>query len=515
MAKRIRTDAGSYAPPPEAVAFAFALVKSTPAHMSARDYALELRSHLKRGQQPSGLEHSRYIDLVGYWQQRCHQLTQENEKLKTRNSMLERANQLRENQFGNEEAQKSDQTIATNSAKRKRAAPKSRKSTHTKAAEPTEVSPEVSLEEDLNLVEGLEEGLLVMKHTWSFQKLLRQPDADPRAVCSSLVGMASSLGNVVHNLARACAKPINRSWQRQGLPTLAEDRSECARALAACGRIFGMLLTGLERLNNDGPGKHLSERVIYECVKMFSVTLSAIETSARQSAIKSIQSKADESRESLSGRLVAHYLTGLIGFLEQDNVIHQKLFDGFTFTLLERVSKQLYHCVFGQHRGATIAEDIRSTISSEQSNSKKEAERMANRFEMKALVVILERALSRAPGHMNPQPISRSQSMNPRAPTRSRALSMVNLPGKGRLSPIAKDRLQRTLITCMYGDKIEDDFMDLLTGPVDLGTIPNMPKVVDQSVEEWYQEQIWKLVGWDIMAQESSWLKRGTDSIRT
>lgn len=354
-----------------------------------------------------------------------------------------------------------------------------------------------------------------MKHTWSFQKLLRQPDADAATVCSSLIGMASSLGRVVCNLARSSAIPINRNWQKPGLPTLAEDRSECARALAACGRVFGMLLTGLDRLNEDGPRKHLPERVIYECVKMFSVTLGAIEISALQSATKSIQAKGDDARESLSGRLIAHYLTGLMGFLDQDNTIHQKLFDGFTFTLLERVSKQLYYSVFGQHRAATVANDISQPLTREGDDTQKEVECLATRFEMKALVVILERVLSRAPIHMNPQAMSRDYSANSRVPTRSRTLSMVNLPSRGKLSPMAKDRLQRTLITCMYGDKLEDDFLDLLSAPVDLGTIPNMPKIVHQSVEEWFQEQVWRLVGWDIMAQESSWLKQSTDFTRT
>ncbi|CAI6332395.1 unnamed protein product [Periconia digitata] len=495
-------------PPPEAIAFALALVKSTPAHMSTREYAIELRQHLR------GNERSQYLDLTSFWQKRCSELTRENEQLRTQNAMFKRANQLHEDQLGDGEVM-TDQMTTVNSTKRTRGATKAPKPTPKKATQQTEVSAEVTLEDDLDLVEGLEDGLLVMEHAWTFQRLLRQPDPDPVAICSSLVGIASSLGLVVRNLAKSCSRPINRSWQKPGLPTLAEDRSECARVLGACGRIFGMLLTGLERLNDDSSGKHLPDRVIFECVNMFSVALSAIESSARQSAVKTTQTKADDARESLSGRLIAHYLTGLMGFLGQDNVLHQKLFDGFTFTLLERVSKQLYYCVFGQHRSTTVAEDITIPLVPKGNSTQQNAESVAAHFEMKALVVILERALSRAPAHMNPQAVNRGQSVGVRTPARSRALSMVNLPSKGRLSPIAKDRLQRTLVTCMYGDKIDDDFMDLLSAPVDLGTIPNMPKITDQSVEEWYQEQVWRLVGWDIMAQESLWLKCDTRSQRT
>jgi hypothetical protein len=140
--------------------------------------------------------------------------------------------------------------------------------------------------------------------------------------------------------------------------------------------------------------------------------------------------------------------------------------------------------------------------------SKSDTEAFGIRLEMKALILILERAMGLAAHHMNP-PSSRAAKSS--TPNRlGRTLSMKTLPAapKGRLSSIAKDRLQRTLVTCMYGDTVEDEFLDVLTKPVSsmrIGTLQNVVKIDDADVEQWYKEEVWRLLGWDIMARESGW----------
>jgi hypothetical protein len=36
-----------------------------------------------------------------------------------------------------------------------------------------------------------------------------------------------------------------------------------------------------------------------------------------------------------------------------------------------------------------------------------------------------------------------------------------------------------------------------------VGTLQNVAKIDDKDVGEWYKEEVWRLVGWDIMARES------------
>ncbi len=62
----------------------------------------------------------------------------------------------------------------------------------------------------------------------------------------------------------------------------------------------------------------------------------------------------------------------------------------------------------------------------------------------------------------------------------------------------------------MYGgaENASDEFLDILTKPMPpmrgLST-QNVTKVKDEDVESWYMEEVWKLVGWDILAREGGW----------
>ena len=91
-----------------------------------------------------------------------------------------------------------------------------------------------------------------------------------------------------------------------------------------------------------------------------------------------------------------------------------------------------------------------------------------------------------------------------------RTLSMKTLPAapKGRLSSLAKDRLQRTLVHCMFGDNTDDEFLDILTKPMPsmrVNNLASVAKVDDHEVEQWFKEEVWRLVGWDVMAKEAGW----------
>ncbi|KAF1962341.1 hypothetical protein CC80DRAFT_588901 [Byssothecium circinans] len=485
------------APPREAIAFALAIVKATPAGMSAKDYALKLRDHLRPGQLDlSDSEKGRYLDVVSYQQQRIGDLEKQIRELQAQNIQLERMGWLNI---------QDDTAAPASTGKRKRTAPPHKSSRVKPVHQPGSV--EESMEVDFNILEGLgEDGTALMEQTWTFQKLLRHPDSDPKAVCSSLVGMTRALGRVVSQIARCYDRLATRTISKPNL-TAAHDKSELSCAILVCSRIFAMILFGLESLNDDSPGTRLPGLVVFECVNTFSTALDAIELSARQSVMtatsstkKTPGSKSDSLKDSLAARGIAQFLRTVIGALEKDHPLHQDLFDGFAFVLFERVSKRLYYTVFGRHRSATIEGDMTALPSNPADRTRQEMESLAIRLEVKALMLILERVMDRAPNHMNP-----TQSMN-RAPTK-RTLSFKNLPAsRTRLSPFAKDRLQRTLVACMFGDKVDDPLKDLLTKPAQLAPLPALPKVTDKTVEEWYQDRVWELVGWDIMARETEWM---------
>jgi hypothetical protein len=280
------------------------------------------------------------------------------------------------------------------------------------------------------------------------------------------------------------------------------------------------VLVGITKMMQSGDDR-LSSIVVCELADMFKTALLAIESSAFRTASASasaplVQKKGKSKtptavvRESAPARSLAHFLISLLGLLEKGNTIHQRMFDGFAFLLLERIGNCLYYATFGRHRSANIEGCLvppREHLNADE-KTKSDIEALGIRLEMKALVLILERAMGLAAHHMNPPSNRLGKSSTPNH--LGRTLSMKTLPAapKSRLSSIAKDRLQRTLVTCMYGDKVEDEFLDVLTKPVPsmrIGTLQNVAKINDADVEQWFKEEIWRLVGWDIMARESGW----------
>lgn len=279
------------------------------------------------------------------------------------------------------------------------------------------------------------------------------------------------------------------------------------------------VLVGLTRLTESTDDPRLSSLVVCELADMFKTVLVAIESAARQTAQKvptqTVEPKRTKDKapakvvnESVPARALAHLLIGLLGFLDKTNTVHQQIFDGFVYLLLERIGRRLFYCTFGKHRSSTVEGDIEpipEPTSSEEAQ-KREVEALGTHLEVKALILVLERAMGLAPNHMNPQTsnVGRSQKKL------GRTLSLKNLPAasKARLSPVAKERLQRTLVACMYGDKADDEFLDVLTKPMPsmrLSSLQNVAKVEDKDVEEWYKKEVWRLVGWDVLAKESGW----------
>jgi hypothetical protein len=280
------------------------------------------------------------------------------------------------------------------------------------------------------------------------------------------------------------------------------------------------VLVGITKMMESGDDR-LPSLVVCELAETFKTVLLAIESSALRSASAAAsaplpprkgKSKALASvvKESVPARSLAHLIISLLGLLDKGNAIHQTIFDGFAFLLLERVGNRLYYATFGRHRSTSIESSF--ALPPERLNTgeklKSDTEARGIHFEMKALILILERTMGLAAHHMNPP--SNKTGKLPTPNRLGRTLSMKVLPAapKGLLSSIAKDRLQRTLVTCMYGDTIEDEFLDVLTKSVPsmrIGTLQNVAKIDDADVEQWYKEEVWRLLGWDIMARESGW----------
>jgi hypothetical protein len=369
------------------------------------------------------------------------------------------------------------------------------------------------------LTDRTADGAALIEALYSTHQLCRSSSLNAEALCGQLVRTSSALAKIIHLVAQNHGHLSRQGRRTPGAQSLDADRSDFSHALTISARAFMSVLVGITKMTDTSSDERLSSLVVCELAATFKAALLAIEAAAHYTADAASaipppstkgKGKATISvpKESIPARSLAHFLIGLLGLLEKTNIIHQKVFDGFAFLLLEQVGKRLYYCTFGRHRSSNIEDEL--TPLPESSNpddrSKQDCEALGTRLELKALILILERAMGLAPHHMNPATSKATKS--PDSNRLRRTLSMKTLPAapKGRLSPLAKDRLQRTLVACMYGNKQDDEFLDVLTKPVPamrVGNLSNVAKIDDNDVEQWYKEEVWRLVGWDIMARET------------
>ena len=348
--------------------------------------------------------------------------------------------------------------------------------------------------------------------------LYRQAECAADQLSFHLVAIARGISSVI---AAAC-DPLGT----EALAAATSDRDGLSLAIRVAARAFSSLLVGLNRIAAHDSSKRLVGCVIYESVRMFQGVLDCIAQLATSCASSDPQHASTTKAVSGSGssstnaakppqasRALSQFLNAALSYLDRADPVHRQLFEGFLFALFDRVAERLYLCNFQHARGASVEADIVRGAAPSPTPGASRAELMALRLELPPLVVVLERALALAPYHLTPASASSSataaKAAASRAPT---SAARRALPSRTPLSQHARDRLQRTLVHRMFGDEDteRDDFADMLRMPARLGGLPALKKVADTSAEngggvrQWFISEIWRLVGWDVLARDAA-----------
>ncbi|KAG9193582.1 hypothetical protein G6011_03617 [Alternaria panax] len=507
-----------FLPSQQQIALALVIIRSKPVGVQVREYVLQLRAQIKPGLDPRERDGpGRYVDEVAYWKARCQKAEEECEKLRGTNIKLERSNHLLSSLSG----PVLDVGAAAYTTKRKAPSSSPLRSKPSRQAQKQSPAAAVqeTIENDLDFLDVLgKDGSRLTEALYTTHSLCHSDEPDAETLCFNLMRIASGIGKVILIIAQNHDQLSRRGRRGAGATSFDQDKSDFAIALSVCARAFMSLLVGTNKLVERKANVRLASLVVCEVADMFKTALQSIEVSARHTAQtflsplpspKNTKAKTTPSvvKESAPARAVAHLLTSFLGLLEKTDPVHQKIFDGFVFVLFERVGKRLYYFTFGQHRSTCVEGNILPPPEPKDAEEamRRDTDALATRLEVKALVLILERAMGLAPNHMNPQNARPSSASN--RPTRTLSTKTPVTSTRARLSPLAKDRLQRTLVACMYGNNTNDEFLDVLTKPVPamrLGSMQNVAKVDDKDVETWYKEEVWRLVGWDILAREGA-----------
>jgi hypothetical protein len=302
------------------------------------------------------------------------------------------------------------------------------------------------------------------------------------------------------------------------------DAGSLSTALAAASRSIRLLLVGSSRIAQEQDGAGLLGHVIYAYSQMYGKLLDCLEmvsmsevskiasdgfnssTQKRMSPskAKSKQPKQTNIKDHETLNLISKFLCGIIEALDPKVQAHKSLFEAFAFMTLNKLGAKLYLLVFGYARGPSIADEI--AISNEPDEiedtthnaaSDLRAQQLkAGKLEAPYLIHLLTRIMNTAPAHLDAIVMTKAGK-----PKQAYKGSM-----KGAITISAKERLQRTLVNCMFGEEesaADDPFRDCLRMPTINGKALPVPKIEEPEIQEWFKEEVWRLLGWEILSSEN------------
>ncbi|KAM3422631.1 hypothetical protein BST61_g120 [Cercospora zeina] len=205
----------------------------------------------------------------------------------------------------------------------------------------------------------------------------------------------------------------------------------------------------------------------------------------------------------------ATFLGKLIDMIDPKTESNHALFEGFSYCVLDHLGKRLYTIVFGKTRAPNLQTEIEQSIYLPEEQQQQQQQTLSHeqkqvRLEAPYLLHLLNRVMMAAPafyGNVHGIKNSSSSSNNKTKSINTKA------PAKNTLAVSAKECLQRTLVHCMFGTEgvVDDPFKEYLRMPgpgESSGGTLTLPKVKEVDVSEHFKEEIWRVLGWDILAKE-------------
>lgn len=224
-----------------------------------------------------------------------------------------------------------------------------------------------------------------------------------------------------------------------------------------------------------------------------------------RSKARTVPLKDQKVKENPTLGLYATFLGNLLDMLDPRVEANQSLFEGFAYCILDQLGKSLYSVVFGHSRAPDLETELKrgdgvfhdGTASEPSALQHEDEERKQIKLEAPYLLHLLNRIMIAAPAHFgNVHGVKNGKAKNNRA------------PAKNMLARSAKECLQRTLVHAIFGTenvKDDDPFKECLKMPTTVGGPLSMPKVKEADVLEYFKEEVWRCVGWDILAKEGDW----------
>ncbi|KAK7529177.1 hypothetical protein IWX49DRAFT_586568 [Phyllosticta citricarpa] len=513
------------APHPLHLAFAIAIIKSKPDELSVKDYILRLRESFRPRKDPLNQHASQqHFNAAAFWQKRCEGAEATQASLQAQIMDLERALDKMK------VAAKREEEVSLAGASRKKTTRRAAESASRRSKRkqgPGEIY-DVAVADIDALEDSGKEGRALARHLYKAHKLCHEAGMRRNDLSYHLVQASKSLTAVIIGARRKYEQQI----ASKDFPVAAEEdaiipgpvmnsyQTELKTAFDIATRSFMGILQLLNKLaGDDSSTKEDTSGVIFSLVTGYSGILDEMRDSARSQAGSGLSDagngqarRGQRAKKPQDGLDVAHelfkFLFSCLAAPSPSDALHRQVFEGFLFVILQRCGKRVFQCSFGHDATGTIQGDIRAWNHPEgHEPATGSIDDQVLSLELQYLMLLFRRAIAVAPRYLvQEEPVSISakpkKQRTATALTRKIPLNASTPSLRAGLGVVARKRLQQTLFNAVFEEGSEnDEFMDCLRMPTQPVSTPQIPKVQSKDVKSWFEEELWNVLGWDVLQQ--------------
>lgn len=352
-------------------------------------------------------------------------------------------------------------------------------------------------------------------------------------ICSDICQIFSSIKSSQSLEVTTNIKPwiiTTRAQQKIVIHNQTEADHGLRAKITVLGRIFPFLLKAVHKLSQTDKKEQFKAQIIYNFVGLFRDLLQHIcalsmphkenhelpmnsQKSKKNTRVKPKVISGSKSLQTPDKSITSlcHFLNTFVTALDTNNATHKEILQGYLFFLLRHVGTTLETFVFGADNTTTIPAPplISETAASPphiHEEKDEEEERQIAEAQAPYLIPLLSHAIHTATRHPQPPP----------APNQNHTPPPTNPPPIPPRSTTTT--FQSTLLTALFGP----DFPDAIPLPIDPNIHPDgihpdgihpdnihpgieIGSEPDGGVAEWFKAEVWRIVGWDILAGRIAW----------
>ncbi|RKF83148.1 hypothetical protein GcC1_006001 [Golovinomyces cichoracearum] len=472
------------------LALAVTIQKFKPKNLRTFEYCEQLRKHIKIGKStPKG--RLRYIDTVEFWKDQYTKIHIQKKELEDKVHSLEQQISIPRYEVQNinselVELENDAQKFISNDSSRIDLSSRSSRWTTNK---PTEANLTVrSNEEDEITDEDLRDlcsyVLRIRRQRFLLEKALDDTNTLDRV--ENLAKVTRKVLNVIENVLCKSCQPhsLLKSCKPQILKIFSNISIQIVMAFLTC-------FSALNELCGTIPGRAHKYEITYYMVMFFRTSLDILHTSSRMQANHEKSHDHDpcdkgsdmEKTEYIVNKSVAHCLSSILRNIdwETNNSGHGSFLEGILFLILEHTGHLISEAVFLEHVAASDNPG-NATKSTTIKDDK------FTRFESRYIVQVLHAAF----GDQNRKRVL-AQVLSANNPSMFAPSAMLSNDFLSRASFL----LQSTLVKSAVGS---DDLVSLrLPTPPTEEFDFNLDEGRNNYGSEWLLEQVWAIIGWDLV----------------